>query len=70
MMDPLENPILGETIKVIELSTNEDNRQVAIAMARQCRRHLEITSRHLLPINYLSIYTMSQCLEELKSNAR
>ncbi|MGH8582999.1 MAG: hypothetical protein ACREWG_09460 [Gammaproteobacteria bacterium] len=46
------HPVLGETRTLIGLSGSADNRELAIRMAAQCRRGIDIVSRHLDPAVY------------------
>lgn len=46
------HPVLGETRTLIKLSGSADHRELAIQMAAQCRRGMDIVSRHLDPAVY------------------
>lgn len=47
-----QSPVLGETRAIVELSGSADNRELALQMAAQCRRGIDIVSRHLDPAVY------------------
>ena len=48
----LSNYTIGEQDEVIHLETMEDNRQAAVALAKQCKNNLIIQSYDLDPIIY------------------
>jgi hypothetical protein len=56
---------LGQDNQQIVLESSEDNRAASIALVKQCKRHLDITTRLLDP----AIYDDDEFLEALKALA-
>lgn len=61
-MPELSEYKLGVSDKLLELETCEENRQVALAMAQQARRTIEIISRLLDP----PIYNTTEFIEAIR----
>ncbi len=51
-MNDFSQAVLGETDQLIDLHTSEENREIALAMARQCDRSIIIASHSLDPLIY------------------
>ncbi len=64
-MDELKDRRLGESSGLIELSTSEEHREVALALASQATRSVDIVSRHLDP----AVYDQAPLIEAIKQMA-
>lgn len=51
MFDP-GGPVLGQTDALLDIDGSALLGEISLALARQCRRHLDIVSRHLDPAVY------------------
>jgi hypothetical protein len=64
-MKALKNCRLGETPGVIEVTSGDEARDAALALARQARQGIDIVSRHLDP----RLYDTPELIEALKALA-
>jgi hypothetical protein len=66
MIARFDNYQLGKSTEELVLDTSEEVAEVALAMARQCRRTLDICSRHLDP----KLYEHGDFVEAIRQLAR
>ncbi len=64
-MQPYDNYILGTTSELLELDDSESHQQIALSMATQCQRELDIISRQLDP----RVYDTAEFSDALKKMA-
>ena len=64
-MDEVKDRRLGESTELIELSTSDEHREVALALANQATHSVDIVSRHLDP----AVYDQAPLLEAIKQMA-
>jgi len=64
-MNEFEHCVLGETAELFRVESSEELRRVSLRMLQQCRRQLDLVSRHLDP----AVYDTAEFQDALKDLA-